>query len=100
MWWTCPSHRTREDPAVARTQWMIPKATDAAAPKFLWLRGLLPSSLLTEDLPAPNSVRLFFVGRRVGRWRSGVYFTDGSGGKYGSVPTLRRCGCGIAPMDG
>lgn len=32
-------------------------------------------------------------------WPSGFYFGDGSGGRYSSYPTLRRCGTGIAYLD-
>ena len=32
-------------------------------------------------------------------WPEGEYFTDGSGGDHGSVPSLRRCGCGIARLS-
>ena len=35
-----------------------------------------------------------------GEWPSGLYFSDGSGGEYGSVPCLRRCGVGIARLCG
>jgi len=34
-----------------------------------------------------------------GEWPSGFYFGDGSGGRYSSYPTLRRCGTGIVYLD-
>ena len=32
-------------------------------------------------------------------WQPGVYGTDASGGRFSSVPSLRRCGCGIVQID-
>ena len=29
-------------------------------------------------------------------WPSGDYFGDGSGGRFSSIPSLRRCGIGLA----
>ena len=28
----------------------------------------------------------------------GLFYTDGSGGSFGSIPSLRRCGVGVAPI--
>ena len=34
-----------------------------------------------------------------GDWIPGIYFTDGSGGKKGSDPRLRRCGWGVVRLN-
>ena len=34
----------------------------------------------------------------VGLWPPGLYGTDASGGKWGSYPELRRCGCGVSKL--
>ena len=77
-----------------KTQWMIPHAADPTAPPCLWLRGLLPTSLLTSELPEPTAAAIRFVVRRLAtRWPSGEYFSDGPGGRYSSMHILRRRGC-------
>ncbi len=35
----------------------------------------------------------------LGSWPSGVYYGDGSGGKYGEIPQARRCGSGLAYLN-
>ena len=69
----------------------------AADTPCLWLRGLVPKSLTAVSTPYPVGQELTYLGEAPdGPWPGGVYWTDGSGGKYGSVKALRRCGSGIA----
>ena len=57
VWWTCPHHRESSIPAVAKSQWMIRHATDPVAFPCLWLRGMLPTQMLIEDIPALKTSR-------------------------------------------
>ena len=67
----------------------------------LWLRGLLPvryvdvSADWFPDGPQP----LTFYKQLHESLPSGVYYTDASGGKYSSVPQLRKIGLGIVQMS-
>ena len=100
MWWTCPHHKESKAPAIVNTQWMVEQAIAPGAMPCLWSRGLLPARLLTEQIPTPDAVSIWYVGWHIiGFWPGGTYYTDGSGGKYSSIPLLRRCGCGIAKID-
>ena len=72
----------------------------------LWLRGILPLcfSTVPDDMLPPECTDHWlynYSGQelKTGEWPVGVYGTDGSGGKYGSIPTLRRCVCGIAKFN-
>jgi hypothetical protein len=66
----------------------------------LWLRGLVPAAMSTVNTPCPVEEDLVYVGcSPAAAWPVGVYYTDGSGGKYSSVPQLRRCGVGVACVE-
>ena len=105
VFWACPHNDTLAltDPHIEDSQRHIPEATlDAQYPCF-WLRGLLPTSLVKPATPTPTLCTLQLVNGAqqpptAGQWPSGTYYTDGSGGKYGSIPLLRRCGVGIATL--
>ena len=77
---------------------MIPDAEAGVADTpCLWLRGLVSKGLTAVTTPYPEEPVLTFFGEvPIGVWPGGVYWTDGSGGKYGSVKALRRCGSGFA----
>ena len=62
----------------------------------LWLRGILPMHLVTPTHPIPTELNVTHVGQVPTHWPSGTYYTDGSGGKWSSYATMRRCGFGIA----
>ena len=66
----------------------------------LWLRGLLPHGLLDVGT-TPDSLPLFAVGHPPNHFADGgLCYTDGSGGEYGSTPSLFRCGIGVAHLTG
>ena len=99
MWWTCPHHAQSQVTEIASTQWMIKYAKSVQAAPCLWLRGIAPVEIIAADIPVADCVRILYLGQiPAGKWPGGKYYTDGSGGKYGSIPLLRRCGCGIAAL--
>ena len=58
----------------------------------LWLRGLLTQRIIDAHVgpPPPDNVYAYLVGAPPeGLWPSGEYFTDGGGGRFSSVPSLR-----------
>jgi len=64
----------------------------------LWLRGILPQSLMAIDeahLPT-NHIVAKYTNEPDGQWQSGTYYGDASGGEFTEYPELRRCGCGVA----
>ena len=72
----------------------------------LWLRGLLPADMcLPFPIPKPQLEDIFYffdpfqLAPDPHVWPSGLYGTDASGGKYGSFPELRRCGCSAVMLD-
>jgi hypothetical protein len=66
----------------------------------LWLRGLLPKSFVTVQTPYQQEDELCFLDEvpAAGGWRFSKLWTDASGGEYGSIPQLRRCGIGITAI--
>lgn len=96
--WLCPANADIEDPAFQKSQKLITEAVQSYHKEpALWLRGLLPSIYIwvsKEDIP---SVATFREEGDIpaGPWPSGRYFGDGSGGKWTSYPTLRRCGLSV-----
>ena len=68
----------------------------------LWLRGLLPNSLLVTDSVPLAQFPLFIVGPSppaAEGWPGGYYGTDASGGTYSSIPQLRRVGVGVCKLS-
>ena len=64
-----------------------------------WLRGCLPSNFIKIQTPPVLEEKLAFLFREpAGYWRYPKLWTDASGGEYGSIPQLRRCGVGIAAV--
>jgi len=108
QFWSCPSLATSTWPEVESTNYLVPAAASGMRDfPCLWLRGLLPSELLvTRDhpIPPPRSVDNVSVYDPFGItpdpevWPPGLYGTDASGGRWGSYPLLRRCGCGVARL--
>ena len=96
--WGCPRNGDINDAHVRVTQGMIPDAgAGVADTPCLWLGCLVPKGLTAVTTLYPEEPVLTFFGEvPVGPWPGGVYWTDGSGGKYGSVKALRRCGSGFA----
>jgi len=95
--WTCAHLARKTSENAARAQEEI--VTNPA----LWLRGILPASLLlTYLIPPPiakTEISTFDpLGLTDGMWPSGTYGTDASGGAFSSIPEIRRCGCGIVTM--
>ena len=85
--WGCPRNCYINDTHARATQGMIPDAEAGVADTpCLWLRGLAPKGLIAVTTPYPEEPVLTFFGEvPSGVWPGGVYWTDGSGGKYGSV---------------
>ncbi len=89
------------------TNHLIPAAANGVLDfPCLWLRGLLPSELLLSSehpLPPPRSVDMvkfydpFGITPDPEVWPAGLYGIA-SGGRWGSVPQLRRCGCGVSRL--
>ena len=100
MWWTCPCLAALDDAAVQQTQKWVPTAqAEAVSLACFWFRGLLPQNLVDQyvKVPPPDEVSARLIGDLpVGGWPSGSYYTDGSGGDFSSLPTLRRVGSGVA----
>ena len=99
--WTCPMNAEISDPRVVETQELIPQAVEGAADlQCLWLRGLLPASLVPVNTPAVMSDEVWYVrDHPAGWWPAGVYYTDCSGGPHNIYPPIRRCGIGVAVLD-
>ena len=102
MWWTCPKHQVRTEPAIVRSQECLEDIAGDPDLECLWFRGLLPQDLVDgkiQNLPADD-----IIAKWVGnvpedqQIPSGEYHTDASGGTLGTDPLLRRCGCGIAKV--
>ena len=92
--WQCPDNARVDDNAVALSDFLSPLA-DPLVPG-LWCRGLLPVGLGTPLTAPPIAMHLRKFGQCPASWPSGLYCTDGSGGRFGSYPSLRRCGVGVA----
>ena len=96
--WTCPKNATVLDPRVRSTQTLLSQAVDGSKDNpCLWLRGMLPLSMLHINTPFSDTSQLQLVLRYIQpyTWPSGEYYTDGSGGPNNSFPIIRRCGFGI-----
>ena len=104
MLWSCPCLFDNPLPEVVATQALLDRAGQEvdASPCF-WLRGLVPSSWTVPHTPPAPRLALRMVGNDFPQpclWPNGTYATDGSGGEHSSFPTLRRCGAGIAYVEG
>ena len=100
--WDCPANLSIDTSQMEDSQALLEQARAGHCdlPAF-WLRGLLPRSTVPCNTPYIYHDELHLVGPKVPNdpWPSGVYFSDASGGKYSSVPALRRCGIGVASLD-
>ena len=99
--WTCEHNAYIDDPRVSESQELVRQAVDGVeSVPCLWLRGLLPVSLVPVNSPMILDLHVSFLGAAPrGQWPPGVYYTDSSGGPFSSYPLLRRCGCGVAVID-
>ena len=95
LFWECPLIDHTID-SVAASQGYLPRVRDGGL-SCLWLRGILPRACVQVD-PQVSVVKFFQVGKVPKVFQSGWFFTDGSGGEYGSHRLLRRCSVGIARM--
>ena len=84
--WTCPHLRLEEHDDITSTQKYIWRAErDFETNPALWLRGILPASLLlTHPIPPPIETTIIStydpLGLTLSEWPSGIYGTDASGG--------------------
>ena len=106
QFWGCQALDACEWPEVSSTNYLAPLASEGVGDlPCLWLRGLLPADMcLSSPIPQPIAVDNIHVFDPYGItpdpdvWPPGLYGTDASGGKFGSYPQLRRCGCGVARL--
>ena len=94
----CAANEDIDDPRISENTDLIFKAREGVRQyPCLWLRGLLPRSLVHVNTPAAVDAQLQYIGNTpCGAWPEGCYHTDASGGPDTSVPIVRRCGVGIA----
>ena len=80
------------------TQYLIKDASEGVDDmSCLWLRGLLPQQCISNLIPATLVTLVCLLGTLPPvLWPSGLYYTDGAGGRDNKCPDLRQCGCGIA----
>ena len=99
--WTCSANERINDERVSSTQQYISQAVEGSRDyPCLWLRGLLPSSLVTVNTPYVMDEQLHFVGRLPPEpWPAGDFYSDASGGPFSSIAAIRRCGVGIAVIQ-
>ena len=98
FFWLCPKNSQVLDPRVKSTQTLLSQAVDGSTENpCLWLRGMLPLSLLHINTPFSETSQLRLVGSFIQpfMWPSGEYFSDASGGQHNSFPVIRRCGFGV-----
>ena len=95
--WGCPLLDLELESVVA-TQEFLPLVLQRDL-DCLWLRGLLPRSLVAVD-PQDSMVALYGVGVPPVVFPSGWCFTDSSVGQYGTCELLRRYSFGIARLVG
>ena len=109
MLYQCPCNADIVSEQLRSTDYLCSQAVPGSAElPCLWLRGLLPNSIILINTPFPSSPSWQFVGKQPPGdvWDTGLYYSDASGGKYSSIPLLRRCGLGIVrltdgcPTDG
>ena len=99
----CPHTCSIDHAHIIETNKLAPQAVADNTRQCFWTRGLLPNdliSLLPVDHPLSHYNPVFYTHAHYrilvkDRWPSGIYFGDGSGGKFTSHPALRRCGVGI-----
>ena len=99
--WECPANQGISSPHIAASDYLLPQARiGAASHPCLWLRGLLPMSVLPCNTPAVEHDEYSFVGQPPcsGAWPAGLYYADASGGRFSSLPALRRCGIGVCKL--
>ena len=96
--WSCPANSAFKDAAVSGSQYLIKDATQGAEDlPCLWLRGLLPQHCISDLIPASIVESVCLLGTLPPPlWPSGLYYTDGAGGRDNKWSDLRQCGCGIA----
>ena len=100
--WECKANEEIEDEAVTSTQSLVPTALLRASElPCLWLRGLLPESLLdTDAIPTPPDLpNIQVIGNPEANWINRIYYGDGSGGQFTSHPCIRRCGVSVVALD-
>jgi len=103
----CPANHEIDHPFLWKTQHVATRAlTNFDSSPHYWGRFIITEDLLkiptfhepmaeyplqmtTDTLLSPSQ----------GQWPEGDYFGDGSGGKNGSTPEIRRCGFGAVHMS-
>jgi len=97
--WECPATLAIDRPEVQDTNRYAGTAAEMALQfPSAWLRGLFPCNYVKISSPVPAADDLVFYGDDLPDWAGGTYYSDGSGGVFGSVPMLRRVGLGIAKL--
>ncbi len=95
--WTAPTLPRHSNYLVANA--LDPEQGAAVFP-CLWLRGCLPLGYIKVLTPVPQEETFTYLDAEFsGWWPSCTLWTDASGGTFGSVKRLRRCGVGIASLS-
>ena len=100
--WECEANKEIPSPHILHSQPLLSQAR-AGVDTFpcLWLRGLLPASVIPNNTPMIDHDEISYIGSPppTDSWPSGVYYADASGGKFSSLPVLRRCGVGVCRLS-
>ena len=105
-YWECPANQNIDEPAVQKTQHLIPAAVARATEEpCLWLRGILPVKYIPnscEDCPNEYTVTWVDEDNDISQAKSitsGIYYGDASGGENTSYPEIRRVGCAFVKIN-
>lgn len=96
--WGCPATTSSLDPDIIASNHLCSLAEQQwPATPCLWVRGLRPQNC---NIPLPSMHRIIikkgiFDTKEAIDSNGLVFYVDESGGKFGSYPSLRRCGWGI-----
>ncbi len=100
----CPHLFESEDSSILETNDLVEEAIEKAnSNPCLWFRGIATidlTQLPEEVMGYADSFKCAYEldPPPVGEWPSGDYFTDGGGGRFSSVASLRKCTIGIAHL--
>ena len=101
LFWECPENLEINSKHILDSQNLVSQARAGKDQlPCLWLRGLLPASVMPNNTPYIDQDDISYVGSPPHHqaWPSGSYFADASGGEYSSLPVLRRCGVGVCVL--
>ena len=93
MFWTCPKLSSSDNPAITKTQVLIPHAQRGIADGYTccWLRGIVPGKWTSPNRPPTHYIAPLGNRSLIDASKLTIY-TDGSGGSATHDPRMRRCG--------